>query len=1330
MPVRCVGLALHTAIIAIIIAITPGVARAELDSFGLGDGHDGPLVVSSLLTVNPHAALAADAAGGGLHLSTATVADFRAGDLVFVWQPLGLAGAVPQVGTSSVDLHQSPIGRFELARLARVTGTDLELTNPLVGAYPNGLSQVVRVPEYTTVTIEPSGAIVAPPWDGASGGVVAFLVSGILTVNGTISASGAGFRGGVAVNDDATHFGCVPTEPSPPWDAAKGEGVLAFVWSATATGQRNAVNGGGGGDCTNSGGAGGGNGGPGGTGGNSWDGDRPVGGQGGAQIQLTFRDRFTFGGGGGAGQMNDQLGTAGGSGGGLVWLRAASLAGTGTIAANGAMGPIPNVYGNTPDYDGQGGGGAGGSISLRLTGAVACSVLMTARGATGISTPDTGHGLSGPGGGGGGGHVLFQASTPICPIDVRAGLAGFSGDPINQNNLGATPVDDADRQNYIGVVEDLGPVVPPPPAPSLITPADGSSTAERRPLVSGTALPNVTVVVLLDAVEVARVMSDAQGSWSLVPAADLPNGVHLAAAVAFSGGEYGPSSAVHRFTVDTRPGLSVLTPAAGSEVPTPQATFSGTTAPGLTVQVAVPGAGAASGDADLSGRWSIMFEPLANGSYTASVSVTDSGGATALRLRSFVIAGPLPPITITVPSEGATVSERRPNVTGTALDGASIVLSAEGRVLGSTIAVGGGWSITPYFSLSNGLHRAHATATDPLGNSATATRTFTVHGVGPPVGILVPAEGATIAPTDQTITGTTTAGGTVYVAVDSGPANPVLADAQGRWSLMTLMPWIDGPHSVQASTTNGAGDDATTKRDFTVASKASGCGCSTSRPPNPHSSVALFGALMALLGLMRQRGRSRRWLAAPLLVLAIGCGKSQGSSGMSVYRSGVEPGVDMTTSLSTSTQRLFAAYAKARGGLPADLDGDGRDDVTPSTLTDGTRVYAIDDHHDGTPDSVGTYAPNGDSELVFDRNNDGTMDLKITFTAKAAWERVTLDDANYDGRFERRETVDYDPLTNQLHVVVERDDVGQGQYTTVSDDFISASQSSGTSGNCDEQAGFPSHDWRSYVTGDASNDWKFGDSNVHVMQNNDGHGGRCTPGQAARIRDALDCAFDHGRRCLEDTNHALRQKLDQIRIGQGNTIYVACSDSCPASDANTLYLPPAASTMAINPSHFAQENGNDLCGVVLHELIHALGEGLDPKTHDLGTDRSYGCGRYCGGHCNSRGPTATPPGSAWDCAACAGTSEEKAQCGDKLKIKPALASDHCGDFWWCHEGGFSYACSSCGRAIAAYCDDSDVPDAVPANLCCVGCPKVTQREDQACRTTPPCTNSPPWCSLL
>ncbi|HEX2769075.1 MAG TPA: hypothetical protein VHN12_07295, partial [Geobacteraceae bacterium] len=119
-------------------------------------------------------------------------------------------GAGGSTGSGYTLLNQAGVYEYVLAT-GPVSGGYVPISSNLVNSYhsraataTNGQStyQVIRVPQYTTATV--SGTVSALRWNGAVGGIVAMDVSGTLTINGTISANGAGFRGGWGESSNTT----------------------------------------------------------------------------------------------------------------------------------------------------------------------------------------------------------------------------------------------------------------------------------------------------------------------------------------------------------------------------------------------------------------------------------------------------------------------------------------------------------------------------------------------------------------------------------------------------------------------------------------------------------------------------------------------------------------------------------------------------------------------------------------------------------------------------------------------------------------------------------------------------------------------------------------------------------------------------------------------------------------------------------------------------------------------------------------------------------------------------------------------------------------------
>ncbi|MFN7828161.1 MAG: hypothetical protein ACK5RR_09385 [Acidobacteriota bacterium] len=348
----------------------------------------------------------------------------------------------------------------------------------------NGRVQIIRVPRYNTLTIAAGATLTAPAWNGSFGGIVALNVANNAVINGEINMSGRGFRGGISPPLGGVTNRSEYVTGQQDFGAEKGEGIAGYQAGYDQFGGRfargAAANAGGGGTAHNTGGGGGANGDNGsvwtghgvmdgatigaaawrndpayiangnqlttssgggrggysyaefdrdaltvGPGDESWGGDRRrnVGGLGGRPMAQTPASRIFMGGGGGGGAQNDLSGGSGGNAGGMIYLIAGAVSGTGQLVANGN----PGEDTRNQNRDGAGGGGAGGTIvvySNTLSG-----VKAEARGGKGGDqrTPIQPNPVEsqGPGGGGGGGFVAYRGGS--ISADVSGGIGGRTG---------------------------------------------------------------------------------------------------------------------------------------------------------------------------------------------------------------------------------------------------------------------------------------------------------------------------------------------------------------------------------------------------------------------------------------------------------------------------------------------------------------------------------------------------------------------------------------------------------------------------------------------------------------------------------------------------------------------------------------------------------------------------------------------------------------------------------------------------------------------------------------------------------------------------------------
>ncbi|WP_224240615.1 adventurous gliding motility protein AgmC [Hyalangium gracile] len=805
---------LQATLLAVTVCALPALAGP--DTYGLGMGTT-PLTVNTPGTViNSYAQVTAPAAPGDTALVVPSTAGFFVGDLVMVMQMTGIVPEPPSGGPSPVDISNDAVGRWELARITSVAGTTMNLDGPLVYSYAANVTQVIRVREYTNVTITPPGTLTASPWNGSTGGVLAFLASGTVTNNnpGGINVSGRGFRGGAAVDDTSGATGCTGLDEAAQQGAQKGEGIAFTRFGPTQTGRGRVANGGAGGVCLLSGGGGGGNGGTGGQGGNSdldTDSNRAVGGQGGAALNYLLLNRLVMGGGGGAGHVIGSTGSSGGAGGGILFIRGNALSSPSSIVANGATG------GSTSAQDGASGGGGGGTIYLRFAGTATCGLIQAIGGTGGNANGGTG---VGPGGGGGGGRVLLQRGSGTCTpttASVNGSSAGVQQDASapGGSQYGAQP----GTAGSSSVLTTGFPATMP--VPVVTTPANGSVTNDTTPTYSGTlattAPAGTEVIIYVDGTEVARVVANGAGNWTFTPTAPLAEGSHTVSAVAINTAQAVQSlrSNTNTFTVDITPPPApvVSTPANGSTTNDNTPTYTGTAEPGSTVTVYVDGNPVGTAVANGSGSWTFTpTTPLADGSHTVYATATDVTGNTSVNSNTNTFnvdaTAPAAPV-VSTPVDGARTNDTTPTYTGTAEANSTVTVYVDGNLVGTTVAdASGNWTFTQPTALPEGSHAVYVTATDAAGNISpdSNTNTFLVDTTPPPTPVVfTPADGSVITDNTPTYTGSASGATIVRIFVD-GIEIAFTTVTGGSWSYTQPTPLPDGQHTIMVIAVDGAGN--------------------------------------------------------------------------------------------------------------------------------------------------------------------------------------------------------------------------------------------------------------------------------------------------------------------------------------------------------------------------------------------------------------------------------------------------------------------------------------------------------------------------------------------
>ena len=341
-----------------------------------GNGGDGALTISSNTTEAPIDSACTGTSGS--QSLTATNVSFASGQIIFIHQTQG-----------------TNAGQWERQTIQSYTAGTITTGTPLVNTYTTG-AQVRVLLQHTTVTVNASRTYTAKAWNGTVGGILAFLASGTVTINGTISCAGISpgpsITGGAGIGFAGGNGRVVQ-----PGYASYGESSSGASAIATSTSANNSGGGAGYANISRSGGGGGSNATAGENGIQTGSGSPGIG----ATTVTGSADltTMTFGGGGGGGARDLATAGGGGGGGGIAFLTGVTitLGASASITANGGDGGNDGADGATGQVGG--GGGAGGSILLKCQTATLGTGLITALGGArgGINGADSYGGAGGNG---------------------------------------------------------------------------------------------------------------------------------------------------------------------------------------------------------------------------------------------------------------------------------------------------------------------------------------------------------------------------------------------------------------------------------------------------------------------------------------------------------------------------------------------------------------------------------------------------------------------------------------------------------------------------------------------------------------------------------------------------------------------------------------------------------------------------------------------------------------------------------------------------------------------------------------------------------------------
>jgi hypothetical protein len=133
-----------------------------------------------------------------------STAGFNVGDKVLIMQMKGATVDLTNTAAFGTINSYGNAGGYEFKTISSISGSTILFTTSISSIYNIANSiQLVRVPQYTNPTV--TGTLTAQPWNGSTGGVLIFDVSGTLTLQADIDVTATGFRGGASSANDNSY---------------------------------------------------------------------------------------------------------------------------------------------------------------------------------------------------------------------------------------------------------------------------------------------------------------------------------------------------------------------------------------------------------------------------------------------------------------------------------------------------------------------------------------------------------------------------------------------------------------------------------------------------------------------------------------------------------------------------------------------------------------------------------------------------------------------------------------------------------------------------------------------------------------------------------------------------------------------------------------------------------------------------------------------------------------------------------------------------------------------------------------------------------------------
>lgn len=194
------------------------------------------------------------------------------------------------------------------------------------------------------------------------------------------------------------------------------------------------------------------------------------------------------------------------------------------------------------------------------------------------------------------------------------------------------------------------------------------------------------------------------------------------------------------------------------------------------------------------------------GSNLLTVSAVSAAGTQVDSTRTVIRDRESPNLTLSSPADGSATNTASTTVTGTVIDATPVTVNTNG----TPWTVGAGGAFGGSFPLAAGANVLTTTALDAAGNMTVIARTVTRDETPPALTVDAPAEGATVAAEDVTVSGSVTDLTPVTLTVNG---TGVTVGTGGAFS--TSAPLVAGPNTITIVATDAATNSTTMTRNVT-----------------------------------------------------------------------------------------------------------------------------------------------------------------------------------------------------------------------------------------------------------------------------------------------------------------------------------------------------------------------------------------------------------------------------------------------------------------------------------------------------------------------------------